>query len=337
MKILVTGGTGFVGSVTAKALLDAGHDVRLLVRSEEKAQRVCQSLDMQVSDIALGDVTDKDSVEKAIAGCDAVVHTAAVVATAEKYADMVYRTNVDGTRTVIDSALAAGVEKIIYVSSMSAMFDLDADVITEESKLCPGKNAYGRSKSIADEYVRKLQAEGKPIVTTYPTGVVGRFDPALSEPHFGLKLFVAIFTFTSSTGMQLVNVKDIAKAHVRILENFNGADRFMLGGDYYSWFVLRDVCAKVTGRKLWSVHIPGPMLRFFGHCSDLVSKVTGIELPITAEGMTYATQWVYADSSKTEKELGLTFSSKEETISDVLSWLYETGEISAKKAGKLAS
>ena len=337
MKILVTGGTGFVGSVTAKALKDAGHQVRLLVRSADKAKTVLGNLGLDIDDIVVGDVTDKIAVSKAVAACDAVIHSAAMVSTAEKDAQQVHDTNVGGTKTVIDASLAAGVKKIIYVSSVSALFNKNDTVMNEESPVCMAKNPYGRSKVDCENYVRDLQAKGAPIIITYPAGIVGSHDPGLSDPHFGLKMFVGVFTFTSSTGMQFVNVADIANAHVAIIERINGPDRFMLGGHFYSWNELLWISRKVTGRKLRHVHIPGNVLRFFGRCADVVIKLTGKEFPFTEEGTTYASQWVYADSSKIEKDLDFTFSCPERTLAEAIQWLYKGGHLSAKKAGKLAN
>ncbi len=336
MKVLVTGGTGFVGSHTAKALKKAGHQVRLLVRSESKAKSVFESLGVEVDEIIVGDITDKAAVAIAVEGCDAVIHSAAMVSTAAKDAAQVYETNVGGTKAVIDCSMAAGVKKIIYVSSVSALFNVNDTVMNENTPVCTAQNPYGRTKVDCENYVRDLQSKGAPIVITYPTGVVGTQDPGLSEPHFGIKMFVGQFTFTSSTGMQFVNVKDIAIAHVAILERIDGPDRFMLGGHFYSWNELLEVTQKVTGRKLLYVHIPGKVLRFLGKCADVVIKLTGVEFPFTGEGMTYASQWVYADSSKIEKELGIEFTCREETLAEVIRWLYKTNHLSAKKAGKLA-
>lgn len=337
MKVLVTGATGFVGSLTVKALKESGHAVRLLVRSREKAEGLFRNLGVEIDEIIVGDVTDKNAVEKAVVGCDAVIHSAAMVSTAEKDAEQVYQTNVVGTQYVMDSSLQAGVGKIIYVSSVSALFNTNLERMTEETPVSESQTPYGRTKVVCEHYVRDLQSKGAPIVITYPAGVVGSNDPGLSEPHFGIKMFVGQFTFTSSTGMQFVNVKDIAKAHIAIIERIVGPDRFMLGGCFYSWQELLDIVRRLTGRNLIYVHIPGVLLRQLGKIADSVSKLTGMEFPMTHEGMGYASQWVYADSSKLEKELGITFTDRETTIAEVIQWLHKTGHLNARQAGKLAA
>ncbi len=110
----------------------------------------------------------------------------------------------------------------------------------------------------------------------------------------------------------------------------------MLGGHYYSWQDLLAVSRKLTGRVLPCIHIPGTILRFFGRCADIMIKITGKPFPFTGESMTYATQWVMADSSKTEDQLGVTFTCREKTLAEAIRWLYKDGHLSAKKAGKLA-
>jgi dihydroflavonol-4-reductase len=336
MKVLVTGGTGFVGSHTAKAMKEAGYDVRLLARSESKTKAVFKNLGVEIDEIMVGDVTDPVAVTSAVEGCDAVIHSAAMVSTAEKYAEEVRRTNVGGTKLVIDRSIAAGIKKIVYVSSVSALFNVGDTVMNEKTAVSTAKNPYGRTKVDCEHYVRELQSQGAPIVITYPTGVVGTHDPGLSDPHFGIKLFLGLLAFTSTTGMQFVNVRDVAKAHVSIVQRVNGPDRFILGGYYYSWTELLEIVSRLTGRKLNYVHIPGKILRLLGRCADVVIKLTGREFPFTGEGMTYATQWVYADSSKIEAELGLKFTCREDTLAEVIYWLYKSGHLSAKKAGKLA-
>jgi dihydroflavonol-4-reductase len=336
MNILITGGTGFVGSHTAKALKQAGHHVRVLARSAQKAESVFKAIGVQVDEVMVGDVTDPVAVGCAIQCCDAVIHSAAMVSTAGKHAKEMREINVGGTKLVIDGSLAAGIKKIIYVSSVSALFNIGNTVMNEDTPVSIARSPYARTKIECEHYVRELQSRGAPVICTYPAGVVGANDPSLSEPHFGIKLFVGVFTFTSSTGVQLVNVRDVANAHVSIIEYVDGPDRFVLGGHYYSWAEMLEIVRRQTGRELRSLYIPGNMLRLLGRCADVVIKITGKEFPFTCEGMTYASQWVYADSNKIETELGLQFVDREETLSEVIRWLYDACHLSLRKAGKLA-
>lgn len=336
MKVLVTGATGFVGSHTVKVLKQAGFHLQVLVRNFQKASQILADIGTEADAYFVGDITDAATVKKAVAGCDAVVHTAAMVSTSEKDAELVYKTNVEGSKLVVDCSLEAGVKKIIYVSSVTAMFNLGDKRITEDSPLSTAKSPYGRSKTLAESYMRQRQGEGAPIIITYPAAVAGSHDPNLSGPHFCIKLLVGICAFTSSTGMQFVNAHDIARAHLAILQKVNGPERFVLGGHFSSWHELVSICEKLTGRKLFAPAIPGALMRFFGACADVFIKTTGKELPFTSEGMVYATQWVYADSQKIEQQLGFKFTDKEKTLAQAIHWLYKTGHLNAKKAGLLA-
>ena len=123
LKILVTGATGFIGAHTIVALLREGYSVRALVRSVEKFQKVLDLHGVSVDDVVTGDVTDQEAVRKALDGCDGVIHTAAMISTQKKDQDLVYDTNVNGTRYVIGGAVDAGLQHIIHVSSVTALYD----------------------------------------------------------------------------------------------------------------------------------------------------------------------------------------------------------------------
>jgi|TARA_B110000902_G_scaffold258035_1_gene327104 nucleoside-diphosphate-sugar epimerase len=113
---------------------------------------------------------------------------------------------------------------------VSALFNPRDKVMNENTAVSSAKNPYGCSKVECEHYVRELQSQGAPIIITYPAGVVGSHAPGLSDAHFGINIFVGRFTFNSSTGMEFVNVRDVANAHVAIIERIDGPDRFMLSG-----------------------------------------------------------------------------------------------------------
>lgn len=335
MKVMVTGGTGFIGSFTAAALIEAGHEVRLLVRSQEKMVRVFENHELEIEDFVIGDVTDPNSVAEALEGCDAVVHSAALVATADKYADEVWQTNVEGTINVIDQALALGIERIIHVSSITALFDPKARVVSETSPPGQARNAYGRSKVACEEYIRGLQEGGAPVKITYPTGTIGPCDPGLTEPIRGLKLFLTTCAVVTTTGIQYVDVRDVADAHVMLLEADPKPDRFMLGGTYHRWYELVDLLEEITGRKLIRLHMIPPVLTWLGKTMDMVTHFTGFEGPFTEEAVEYATHWSIASNRKIEDELGFEFRDPKDSLIDTIIWLYEAGHLEDDQIGDL--
>ena len=124
MRVLVTGGTGFVGGWTAKAIADAGHSVRFLVRKPARLHTTVATLDVDVSDYTEGDITDGDSVQRALHGCDAVAHSAALVATDPRETHQMLATNLDGAKNVLGGAVELGLDPIIHVSSFTAVAGL---------------------------------------------------------------------------------------------------------------------------------------------------------------------------------------------------------------------
>ncbi len=173
MKVLITGGTGFVGAWTAKAVQDSGHDVRFLVRSVGRLNASAGSIGVDVSDHALGDIADPDSGAAALDGCDAVIHCAAMVSTDPGRADEMLHTNLEGARYVLGAAAAHGLDPIIHVSSFTALFRPDLEVLHAELPVVGGSDGYGRSKAVVEAYARGLQDGGAPVDITYPGMVLG--------------------------------------------------------------------------------------------------------------------------------------------------------------------
>ena len=334
MRVMITGGTGFIGYHTAMALLQAGHRVRLLVRDKDKLRRLYGS---DITDYVLGDVTDPAAVEKALAGCDAVVHTAALVSIDQKDAERVMATNVGGTELVIGGAVKRGLSRIIHVSSVTALYDPAADFLNEYSPPGRASNAYGRSKVACEEYVRGLQAEGAPIHITYPASVIGPGDPGLTEPHQGLRAYLTAVTPIPPSGNQWVDVRDVARAHLELIERELPPGRYPLGGHFLGWGDLVDVLGDITGRRIRKIPVPGSILLGTGRVVDWFNRVRGkaLDIPVTHEAMTYATHWVRMDSSKARAELDLHFRPIEDTLADAIRYLVEEGHIDADRAGKL--
>ena len=332
MRVLITGGTGFIGYHTALELLDSGHEVRLLVRDRDKAARLYGEA---TPDCVKGDIADSTAMRKALQGCDALVHTAAMVSTDKKDADLVYRTNVEGTRNAIGQGVERGLDKIIHVSSVTAIFDRKARRLDENSPPGTAENAYGRSKVASEKYVRALQEKGAPVHVTYPASVIGPDDPGLTEPHAGLVAFLYMRAIMPG-GNQYVDVRDLAWAHRQLLELDLDPGRYPLGGHFLSWPQLGRELQKLTGRYLPPVLVAGSAMRMLGRAIDAVQPVINLEVPLSHEASVYATQWVKMDSSKAERDLGLAFRPVDESLADAIRWLLEAGHISARLAGRLA-
>ena len=334
MRIMITGGTGFIGYHSTCALLEAGHEVCLLVRSEEKMRRLFGD---RVQHFVVGDVTDPARVEQALEDCDGVLHTAAMVSIDRADADRVHETNVGGTRLVIGKAVARELHRIIHVSSVTALYDPSASVLNEHSPPGTASNAYGKSKVESEYFVRQLQDGGARIHITYPGSVIGPDDPALTEPHQGLKTYLSGTIPVMPGGNQWVDVRDIATAHLTLLQADLPPGRYTLGGHFVPWGDLVDILSRLTGRPMRKFPFPGSLMRGLGRVVDMVNRVrsTPLDAPITHEAMVYATRWVVMDDSKAEAELGLVFRPLEESLTDAIRGLVAAGHVSPEAAGDL--
>jgi nucleoside-diphosphate-sugar epimerase len=333
MRVMITGGTGFVGFHSAQALLEAGHDVCLLVRSVDKAKKLYGK---NTPDLVVGDITDANSVAEALQDCDALVHSAAMVSTDAKDADRVYNTNVNGAKTVINTALEMSVESIIHVSSVTALFNPDAEKLDGNSPPGNAQNAYGRSKVDCEKFVRRLQRGGAPIHISYPASVIGPDDPGLTEPHIGLQTYLSVFIPLMPGGNQFVDVRDVAAVHLRLLESDLPPGRYTLGGHYLSWPELARTLERLTGRKLTKVPAAGFFMRGLGTVVDLLKRVKQVDVPMGYEAMVYATKWVRMDNSEVEEHLDFNFRPLDDSLIDTIRWLLEAGHITEKQAGYLA-
>ncbi len=340
MRVMVTGATGFTGSHTARALLAAGHEVRALVRDARKLERVFGADSPLLATAVVGDVVDRDSVERALDDCDGVVHAAALVDLRRSMAAQVLETNRLGVEHVVGGAVERGIESIVYVSSLAAFFDphdpptrpLDVD-----SPLAPATSAYGRSKADAERFVRKLQAEGAPIRVSYPVGILGPDDPGLSEGNHAIVAWLGDQPIDTSSGLQILDVRDLAELHRRLLELPPAPCRYVAAGAFIPWATMGPLLSGLTGASIRVQRVPGSLLRALGRVGDVVKRIYDFDFPLTYEAMCFATLWPGADASATRRELGIHFRDKEETLRDTIRWLCAAGHLDARTGGRLAT
>jgi dihydroflavonol-4-reductase len=234
MRVLITGGTGFVGSHTVEAVIRAGHEVKLLVRRPERVQAALAPLGVDEVDAVTGDVLDAASVQAAVEGCDALINAAAIFSLDPAEAKKMLATNTRATEIVLDAAIGAGLDPIVHVSSYVALLP-SHDVLGPNNPVGVGAPAYPRSKAESELMARRHQADGAPVVTTYPGAVVGPDDPYFGETAFTLAMILRNrMPFALPGGWPIADVRYVANGHAAILEPGRGPRRYFLTGRWRS-------------------------------------------------------------------------------------------------------
>jgi dihydroflavonol-4-reductase len=318
MRVLVTGGTGFVGGWTAKAIADAGHSVRFLVRTPKKLQTSVARLGVDVSDFAVADITDRMAVREALQGCDAVVHSAALVATDPRQTAEMLTTNMAGAQNVLGQSVELGLDPIVHVSSFTALFHPGLQTLAADLPVTGGADGYGTSKAQVDIYARGLQDAGAPVNITYPGMVIGPpVGDQFGEAGEGVRAAVQMHAIPGrSAAWLIVDVRDLANLHAALLEPGRGPRRYMAGGHRVPAAELAALLGAVSGAAMLAVPIPDTALRLAGAVMDQAGRFLPFDTPITWAGMQYYTQMPAADDSPSERELGITYRDPRETLAD---------------------
>jgi dihydroflavonol-4-reductase len=333
MKVMVTGGTGFLGSHTVAALRDAGHGVRLLARDPAKVERVLGARGIEVDSVVQGDVADAEAVTEALEGCDAVLHAAATLYGDER----TLAANLAGVRNVLGVAASRRIDPIVYVSSIASMFPPPGPAATVDDPVANLKTMYGRSKADGERIARELQARGEAVVIVYPAGIYGPDDPGMGETSKGVRDRLRLCWLITTGGSACVDVRDVARVIVACLEPGRGPRRYMAGGHFLSWAEEADLCERITGRRVRRVRLPAAVVLALGRLVDLAKRIVPFDYPLTHEAAQFVTQCTPCDSRATTEELGVEFRSTEETMADTIGWLHSVGELKARLAGRLAA
>ncbi|HET7072836.1 MAG TPA: NAD-dependent epimerase/dehydratase family protein [Mycobacterium sp.] len=318
MRVLVTGGTGFVGGWTAKAIADAGHSIRFLVRNPDRLATSVAKLGVDVSDFAVGDIADRVSVRDALRGCDAVVHSAALVATDPRQAAQMLTTNMQGAQNVLGQSVELGLDPIIHVSSFTALFHPGLEMLRADLPVVGGADGYGRSKAQVDIYARGLQDAGAPVNITYPGMVLGPpVGDQFGEAGEGVKAALQMHAIPGrSAAWLVVDVRDLAALHAALVEPGRGPRRYTAGGHRVPAAELANLLGQIAGTPMIAVPIPDTALRVAGAVMDRAGRFLPFDTPFTSAGMQYYTQMPASDDSPSERELGITYRDPRETVAD---------------------
>jgi dihydroflavonol-4-reductase len=325
-KILVTGASGFVGSAVARKLVEAGFSVRALVRGTSPRAHLA-GLDL---DFFEGDLRDRKSVERAIAGMRYVFHVAADYRLWARDPSEIFASNVEGTRNLMEEAMRAGVERVIYTSSVATIaLRTDGMAADETSPLREdqGIGAYKRSKIAAERLVEAMVAErGLAAVIVNPSTPIGPGD-VRPTPTGRIIIEAAKGRIPAfiNTGLNLVHVDDVASGHLAALHHGKIGERYILGGqDVLFSQMLRDI-AVLVGRRAARVRLPWRALIPVAYVAEAMANVTGREPFATLDGVHMAKYRMFFSSTKAEQELGYRSRPYVEGIEDAVRWFLDAG------------
>jgi dihydroflavonol-4-reductase len=325
MRALITGATGFVGSAVARALLREGWQVRALVRPNSNRLNL-ESLEVET---VAGDLSNRSSLEHAVAGCEALFHVAADYRLGARNPQELYRTNVEGTRNVLNASRIGGVGRVVYTSSV-ATIGIPADGL-------PGSEAtpvalsdmighYKRSKFLAEQVARDAAHAGGSVVIVNPSTPVGPGD-VKPTPTGRMVLDAAAGRMPAyvDTGLNIVHVDDVAAGHLLALHRGRDGERYILGGDDMTLREILVEIARIVGRSPPRIRLPSAALLPIAYAAEAVGRLSGRTTRVTVEGVRMARKRMFFSSEKAVRELDYRWRAATQAFEDAVLWLREQG------------
>ena len=325
---LVTGASGFVGSAVARVLAARGLRLRLLAR----ATSVRTNLNELGAEVVVGDMADPASLTSAMQGARYLFHVAADYRLWARDPEEIVRNNLTGTRNVMTAALAAGVERVVYTSSVATLgFRADGAASDETLPLRPEEaiGAYKRSKVVAEREVERMAAqEGLPVVIVSPSTPIGPRD-VKPTPTGRIIVEAASGRMPAflDTGLNLVHVDDVAQGHLLALEKGRQSERYILGGQDVSLGQMLADIAGLVGRKPPTVSLPRAPLYPLAVITEAIAYVTNKEPFLPLDALKMASHKMFFSSAKAERELGYAARPYIEGLTDALAWFRQAGYV----------
>ena len=326
MKVFLTGATGFVGHHVARALAAQGADLRMLVRKTSNLS----NLEGISGETHVGDLAQPESLRAALAGCDAVVHVAADYRLWIRDPQAMYRANVDGTRDLLRLAREAGVRRFVYTSSVATMhFRTDGLVINEDTpvSLADMIGHYKRSKFMAEQQAIAAAQDGQQVVILNPTTPIGPND---QKPTPTGRIFVDFlngkFPAYMDTGLNLVDVAEVARTHVYALTKGQSGRRYILGGENLTLKQILDKMSAITGIPSPTIKIPFAVAAAYAFFEEWITgRIRGKEPRATLEEVRMGRKKMFASSARAQQELGFRIIPVYPAMRAAIEWFRSSG------------
>jgi len=327
-KVLVTGASGFVGSAVAAKLVERGFSVRALVRATSPRSHLA-GLDL---DYVQGDLRDAETIRPAMAGVRYLFHVAADYRLWARDRNEIVINNVTGTRVMMEEALHAGVERIVYTSSVATLAvqrdgtSVDETVPLEELKAI---GAYKRSKVAAERLVERMIAQqGLPAVIVNPSTPIGPRD-VKPTPTGRIIVEAALGRIPAfvDTGLNLVHVDDVAQGHLAALDRGKIGERYILGGQNVQLSEMLTVIANLIGRRPPRVRLPRSAIVPLALAAETIARFTGREPFVTMDALRMSRYRMFFTAAKAERDLGFTARPFTDALTDAIRWFRDAGHL----------
>jgi dihydroflavonol-4-reductase len=313
---LVTGATGFVGSHVTRALVERGDDVRVTVRAGSSLEAL-DGLDVDTARAQLG---DRAALRRALRGVDRVFHVAGTTNVRASPAEL-SRVNVEGTRTVMEEALHAGVERVVHTSSIGAVGPAaPGGAVDERSPFPPGLGVpYADSKHAAETEALRVAAHGLPVVIVCPAHVFGRGDLRPTSTGVVRRFLLRRIPAYVPGAINVVDAQDVAAGHLLADERGVPGERYILGTRNYTWERLFSELQRITGIEGPALELPVGLALALAQAAALGP----LKPPVSAAEIRAAGHWWTCKSAKARRELGWTTRPHEDTIEETVAWWQE--------------
>lgn len=326
MKIFVTGATGFVGVHVARHLAGQGAELRLLVRTTSNLSNL-EGLDAET---VVGDLREPEMLRAALRGCEAVMHVAADYRLWVRDPKAMYAANVEGTRGLLRLAREEGVRRCVYTSSVATMgFKADGTVVDEATPVSLDDmiGHYKRSKFMAEQAAVDAAHQGQEVMILNPTTPIGARDlKPTPTGRIVVDFLNRKFPAYMDTGLNLVDVREVARAHGAALEKGRPGERYILGGENLTLKQILDRMAAMTGLKSPTMKVPHGVAMAFAYFDEAVTgKLRGREPRATVEEVRMGKKKMFASSARAERELGFRVLPVDDALRSAIEWFRAKG------------